>query len=97
MLKPPIDVSIVIPAYNEGTRLPSTLSSRLDGFEFDLEILFLARRLGFEVAEIGIEWRDVPGSKVHAVRDGLRMLGLIGRLRWMHAGSKTRQQGSAHA
>jgi len=36
----------------------------ITGFSFDLELLFLARKAGFKVAEIPIAWYDAPGSKV---------------------------------
>lgn len=46
----------------------------LDGFAFDAEILFLARRRGFRVAEIGIDWHYRAESKVRPIRDGWRTL-----------------------
>ncbi len=47
---------------------------RLDGFSFDVEILFIARRLGLTTAEVGVNWFDVAGSKVRIIRDSARML-----------------------
>ena len=44
----------------------------LDGFAFDAEILFLARRRGFSMAEIGIDWHYRSESKVRPIRDGWR-------------------------
>ena len=68
----------------------------LDGFAFDAEILFLARRRGFTVAEVGIDWRYRAESKVRPFRDGWRTLRdlLIIRWRWLtgryqHAGRPT--------
>jgi dolichyl-phosphate beta-glucosyltransferase len=49
-------------------------------FTFDLEILYLARKFGFGVAEVPVQWFDAPGSKVNAVRDGLRFLRDIRRI-----------------
>ena len=46
----------------------------LDGFAFDAEILFLARRRGFSVAEVGIDWHYRSESKVRPIRDGWRTL-----------------------
>ena len=46
----------------------------LDGFAFDAEILFLARRRGFSLAEVGIDWHYQSESKVRPVRDGWRTL-----------------------
>lgn len=44
-----------------------------EGFSFDVEILFLARKLGFRISELAINWHDVPRSKVRIVRDSLKM------------------------
>lgn len=40
---------------------------------FDVEILFIARWLGYEIAEVPVRWIHVPGSKVHPVFDSARM------------------------
>lgn len=42
---------------------------RIDGWAFDLEILALARRRGFAIAEIGVEWTDDRRSRVNPLRD----------------------------
>jgi len=57
-----------------------------DGFEFDLEVLYLAKQMNIPTREIGVIWQDVAGSKVAPVRDGLRMLEAIGGIRRMYAG-----------
>jgi dolichyl-phosphate beta-glucosyltransferase len=48
--------------------------SRVDGYGFDLEILYLAKRRGYRIAEVPVNWTDQPGSKVRVLRDGFRML-----------------------
>jgi dolichyl-phosphate beta-glucosyltransferase len=45
-----------------------------DGFGFDVELLMLAKRRGFRVAEVAVNWADQPGSKVRVLREGPRML-----------------------
>jgi dolichyl-phosphate beta-glucosyltransferase len=50
---------------------------RTDGFGFDVELLLLARRRGYQVAEVAINWVDQPGSKVGVWKDGPRMLAQI--------------------
>ena len=57
----------------------------LDGFAFDAEVLFLARRCGFTAAEVGIDWHYRDESKVRPFRDGWRTLRdlLIIRWRWL--------------
>jgi glycosyltransferase involved in cell wall biosynthesis len=42
---------------------------RIDGWAFDLEILALARRRGFSIAEIGVEWKDDGRSRVNPLKD----------------------------
>ena len=37
---------------------------RIDRFGFDVEALFLARKLGYEVRELPVVWNNVEGSKV---------------------------------
>lgn len=54
---------------------------RLDGFGFDVEILYIARRLGYQVAEVPVRWQDVAGTKVSLAR-GLDAFVDILRVRW---------------
>lgn len=58
---------------------------RIDGFAFDIEALYVARRLGYKIAEVPIRWSHKEGSKVSMVRDGLRMLRDLVKVRFMHA------------
>ncbi len=55
------------------------------GFGFDLEILFVARRLGLVVREVPIRWRDDARSTVRPLTDGLRVLAEVGKIlvAWM--------------
>lgn len=54
---------------------------RVEGFGFDPEILFLAKRHGLRVAEIPVRWAHDDGSKVKFLQDGLRMVGEIWTIR----------------
>ena len=47
---------------------------RVEGFGFDPEILFLARRHRLRVAEVPVTWAHDPSTKVHVYRDSLLML-----------------------
>ena len=49
-------------------------AARVDGFAFDAEILYLAKRFGYCVAELPVPWSDSVPSRVHAVRHSLQML-----------------------
>ena len=46
---------------------------RIDGFSFDVEMLYLARRLGIKIKEVPVRWINAAGSSVSPVRDSLRM------------------------
>lgn len=56
------------------------------GFAFDVEMVWLARRMGHEVAEVGVTWRNAPGSSVNPLLDPPKMLLEILRFRWKHRG-----------
>ena len=52
------------------------LFSRLtiDGWAFDVELLYLARRMGYHVREMGVPWQYESDSRVRPGRDALEML-----------------------
>jgi dolichyl-phosphate beta-glucosyltransferase len=52
----------------------------LDGFSFDVEDMFIARRLGIEVAEVPIVWANAEGTKVN-FRSTLQAFGDLVRIR----------------
>ena len=47
---------------------------RIDGFAFDVELLYLAQRAGLRIREIPVRWNHAEGSKVRFIHDSLRML-----------------------
>ena len=53
---------------------PILEAARIDGFAFDVELLYLAQRAGLRLCEIPVRWNHHEGSKVQIVRDSLRML-----------------------
>jgi glycosyltransferase involved in cell wall biosynthesis len=55
---------------------------RIEGFGFDPEVLFLARRHGLRTAEVPVRWAHDPGTKVHMLRDSLLMFGDLVYIRW---------------
>ena len=54
------------------------------GFAFDVEILYIARRLSLTIAEIPVNWVAQAGSKVNLVTDSIKMLWDISHIRWLH-------------
>ena len=57
---------------------------KLAGFAFDVEVLFIARRLSLTIVEIPVNWVGQPGSKVNLVTDSMKMLWDISLIRWTH-------------
>jgi glycosyltransferase involved in cell wall biosynthesis len=53
----------------------------LTGWAFDVELLFIARRHGYQVVEIPIDWYFNADSKISVVRDSLRMFFDLLRIR----------------
>ncbi|GEM_PF-169033 len=54
------------------------------GFSFDAEIIYLAQKKDYKIAEIPVLWRNSPNSRVHMLKDSLRMLGDLLVIRWLH-------------
>jgi dolichyl-phosphate beta-glucosyltransferase len=53
-------------------------------FSFDVEILYLARRNGYRMKEVAIEWYNDERSTVGALSDSLRMFLELLRIRQLH-------------
>ena len=49
-------------------------AQRIDGFAFDVELLFLARRWGTPVVEVPVCWRHIEASRVRPVLHSAQML-----------------------
>jgi glycosyltransferase involved in cell wall biosynthesis len=46
----------------------------LPGWSFDIEILYIARRRGYRIVEVPIDWYHSPESKLSVWRDALQMM-----------------------
>lgn len=68
-------------AFRMETARPIIEHGQIDGFGFDVELLFLARRAGLRLREVPVCWDHHEGSKVHLVHDSLRMFAEIVSLR----------------
>lgn len=54
----------------------------IEGFGFDPEILFLAKRRGLRTVEVPVVWAHDPRTKVHMTRDSLQMFAALWQIRW---------------
>lgn len=55
---------------------------RLERFGFDVEVLFIAGRLGFRTLEVPVRWSHAKGTKVRMFGDSLNMFLDLYRVRW---------------
>jgi dolichyl-phosphate beta-glucosyltransferase len=54
---------------------------RTERFAFDVEVLYLARKFGFRVAEEPVNWSEVPGSRINLASDSVTMFVALLKLR----------------
>ncbi len=54
----------------------------IDGWAFDVEVLFLARRRGYRISEVPVTWRYDPSSRVRPLHDTIAMLRELLVIRW---------------
>ena len=46
----------------------------IDGFGFDVEVLYVAQKRGYRIVEVPIHWYYQSESKVHPIKDTIRMV-----------------------
>lgn len=54
----------------------------IERWGFDPEILFIARKRGYRIVEIAVEWAHDDRSKINPLLDGLKMCSEMLRIRW---------------
>ena len=55
---------------------------KIERWGFDPEVLYIARRMGFEVAEVPVVWAHSEGTRLHPFRDGMKMFVDVLHIRW---------------
>lgn len=54
----------------------------IDGFGFDVEVLYVAQKRGYNIVEVPIHWYYQAESKVHPIKDTIRMVRDMMQVRW---------------
>lgn len=54
----------------------------INGWAFDVEVLFVALRHGYKVVEVPIDWYYRHSSRVNPVRDSINMVREVLKIRW---------------
>lgn len=49
---------------------------------FDVEILILAERFGYKIAEVPVVWKHVPSKNILPMKDPFRMISDLVQIRW---------------
>jgi dolichyl-phosphate beta-glucosyltransferase len=57
---------------------------RIDGFCFDVEMLYLAKIRGYRIKEAGVVWDNSPQSRVKVFNSSLNMFLDLFRIRVLH-------------
>ena len=60
------------------------LGPTINGFGFDVEVLYRARRAGLVIQEFGVDWYYRERSKVRPIRDSIAMTWDLLRMRWRY-------------
>jgi dolichyl-phosphate beta-glucosyltransferase len=55
---------------------------RIDGFGFDPEILFIAKKQGWRLLETPVRWNHVEGSKLNPITAPIKALMEVSTIRW---------------
>src|SRR5215469_9842279 len=54
----------------------------IERWGFDPELLYLAKKFGFKIAEVPVAWAHREGTRISPLRDGIRMFGEMLKIRW---------------
>ncbi len=54
------------------------------GFCFDVEHLYIAKRLGYRITEVPVQWSHQAGSTLSLFKDSMLMFLDLVRIRWIH-------------
>jgi len=54
----------------------------IERWGFDPELLYLARKFGFKITEVPVAWAHRDGTRLSPLRDGLRMVLEMFKIRW---------------
>jgi len=79
---PVADVTCGFKGFKRRVALDLFGASRCRRWGFDAEVLHLATKVGYEVAEVPVTWRDAPGSRVRLRWDVWRSLQELLAVRW---------------
>lgn len=69
-------------AFTQRTAITVFSLQQIERWGFDAELLYLARKYQFKVAEVPVAWAHRDGTRMHPFRDGIHMVWDLIRVRW---------------
>ena len=57
---------------------------KIDGFSFDVELLYLARKRGYKIEEVGVSWDNSPHSTVRIFSSSVKMFLDLLKIKRLH-------------
>ena len=63
---------------------------QIERWGFDPELLYIAKRAGLRIEELPVAWSHRDGTRIHPLRDGLRMFFELFKIRWNAISGKYR-------
>lgn len=70
--------------FKRESAIPLFEAQKTEGFIFDVEILYLAVKMDFKIAEVPVMWRQGADSRVRFWRDSLRMIAGLFKIKSLH-------------
>lgn len=58
--------------------------SKIDGFSFDVEVLFLAQKAGLRIEQVPVEWYNDRRTKVNPLKDSVKMFLELLKIKKLH-------------
>jgi dolichyl-phosphate beta-glucosyltransferase len=68
---------------------------KIDGYMYDVEILYLARKAGYSIAQVPVRWRDDGDSRLQLVSGNIRNALDIFRIRFASTSKRTQSSPEA--
>ena len=85
-----VDTQCGFKAFRRAAFEPALPLLQIDRYRFDVELLFLAQRLGLRIAEIPVTWINCLDTRVDPLRDATRMFVDLLRIRYYHISGRYR-------
>ncbi|MBI4579616.1 MAG: glycosyltransferase family 2 protein [Planctomycetes bacterium] len=77
-----LDTQCGFKAFRRAAMAPLFKMQRIEGFAFDVELLYLAHRRGLRISELPVRWAHAHGSKVSMFVHTWEMAIDLARIRW---------------